>query len=95
MFQYPYIVLLFAFVERWQQDTNTSHMTFGEITITLHDMELKRRILDYGGVVDAQYFFEQIIGIVHSNLGITYTDGGINSQDLSYIAEDSHNGLSP
>ena len=30
--------LLLAFVERWQTDTNTFHMPFREITITLHDV---------------------------------------------------------
>ncbi|CAI0389843.1 unnamed protein product [Linum tenue] len=30
--------LLVAFVERWQPDTNTFHMPFGEMTITLHDV---------------------------------------------------------
>ena len=30
--------LLEAFVERWQPDTNTFHMPWGEMTITLHDV---------------------------------------------------------
>ncbi|KAK9707147.1 hypothetical protein RND81_07G175800 [Saponaria officinalis] len=30
--------LISAFVERWQPDTNTFHMSFGEISIMLHDV---------------------------------------------------------
>ncbi|CAI0464542.1 unnamed protein product, partial [Linum tenue] len=30
--------LLVAFVVRWQLGTNTFHMPFGEMTITLHDV---------------------------------------------------------
>lgn len=32
--------LLSAFIERWQPDTNTFHMPFGEMTITLHDVAM-------------------------------------------------------
>jgi len=31
--------LMCAFVERWHRDTNTFHMPFGEITITLDDVQ--------------------------------------------------------
>ncbi|CAN0847134.1 Serine/threonine-protein phosphatase 7 long form homolog [Linum grandiflorum] len=30
--------LLEAFMERWQPDTNSFHLPFGEMTITLHDV---------------------------------------------------------
>ena len=43
----PYIMhrhndsaLIAAFVERWQSDTNTFHMSWGEMTIMLHDVQL-------------------------------------------------------
>ncbi|XP_012849889.1 PREDICTED: serine/threonine-protein phosphatase 7 long form homolog [Erythranthe guttata] len=32
--------LLFAFVERWQPETNNFHMPWGEMTITLHDVQM-------------------------------------------------------
>ena len=32
--------LIYAFVERWQPDTNSFHLPFGEITIMLHDVQL-------------------------------------------------------
>ncbi|XP_050233138.2 protein MAIN-LIKE 1-like [Mercurialis annua] len=38
MFDHLDIPLLSAFVERWQPDTNSFHMPFGEMTITLHDV---------------------------------------------------------
>ena len=38
MFSRHNVPLLCAFVERWQPDTNTFHMPFGEMTITLHDI---------------------------------------------------------
>ena len=42
----PYlnVPLLCAFVERWQPDTNTFHMPFGEMTILLHDLAYILRI---------------------------------------------------
>ena len=48
----PYIMhqhidsaLITTVVERWQLDTNTFHMSWGEMTIMLHDMQ---RILGIG-----------------------------------------------
>ncbi|CAI0444016.1 unnamed protein product [Linum tenue] len=38
------VALLSAFVERWQPDTNTFHMPFGEMTILLHDVHHILRI---------------------------------------------------
>ncbi|XP_050226385.1 protein MAIN-LIKE 2-like isoform X2 [Mercurialis annua] len=38
MFDHLDIPLLSAFVERWQPDTNSFHLPFGEMTITLHDV---------------------------------------------------------
>ncbi|XP_050213092.1 protein MAIN-LIKE 1-like [Mercurialis annua] len=40
MFDHLDIPLLSAFVERWQPDTNSFHMPFGEMIITLHDVRV-------------------------------------------------------
>ncbi|OMP02689.1 hypothetical protein CCACVL1_02725 [Corchorus capsularis] len=39
MFQSIDPPLIFVFVERWQPDTNTFHMPYGEMTIMLHDVQ--------------------------------------------------------
>ncbi|CAI0432608.1 unnamed protein product [Linum tenue] len=36
MMQHLDTALIKAFVERWQPDTNTFHMPFGEMSILLH-----------------------------------------------------------
>ncbi|XP_057524673.1 protein MAINTENANCE OF MERISTEMS-like isoform X2 [Amaranthus tricolor] len=45
MHQYIDSALITAFLERWQPDTNTFHMPWGEMTIMLHDVQ---RILGIG-----------------------------------------------
>ncbi|CAI0560287.1 unnamed protein product [Linum tenue] len=44
MMQHLDMALLSALVERWQPDTNTFHMPFGEISILLHDVHHILRI---------------------------------------------------
>ncbi|CAI0382743.1 unnamed protein product [Linum tenue] len=44
MMQHLDMALLSAFVERWQPDTNTLHMPFGEISILLYDVHHILRI---------------------------------------------------
>ena len=39
MHQHLDIPLICAFVERWQPDTNSFHLPFGEMTIMLHDVQ--------------------------------------------------------
>ena len=38
--QYVDPALVEAFVERWYPETNTFHLPWGEMTITLHDVAL-------------------------------------------------------
>ncbi|XP_021730494.1 protein MAIN-LIKE 1-like [Chenopodium quinoa] len=45
--------VILAFVERWQPDTNTFHMPFGEMTIMLHDMYNILGLRVDGGLVSA------------------------------------------
>ncbi|CAI0430854.1 unnamed protein product [Linum tenue] len=41
--------LISAFLERWQPDTKTFHMLFGEMSILLHDVHHFLRIPFEGG----------------------------------------------
>ncbi|KAK9149205.1 hypothetical protein Scep_007962 [Stephania cephalantha] len=43
--------LISTFVERWQPETNTFHMSFGEMSITLEDVSMLLKILVTGKVV--------------------------------------------
>ncbi|XP_012829338.1 PREDICTED: serine/threonine-protein phosphatase 7 long form homolog [Erythranthe guttata] len=49
------IPLLFAFVERWQPETNSFHMPWGEMTITLHDVQMILGANVEGRVVAPRY----------------------------------------
>ncbi|KAL9244588.1 hypothetical protein vseg_018353 [Gypsophila vaccaria] len=40
--------LISAFIERWQPDTNTFHLPFGEVSIMLHDVEMILGIRAWG-----------------------------------------------
>ncbi|KAI5658965.1 hypothetical protein M9H77_27758 [Catharanthus roseus] len=55
MFQHPNSSLLSAFVKRWQPDTNSFHMHWGEMTVILHDVELILGVSSYSNVVDHHY----------------------------------------
>ncbi|KAK9757012.1 hypothetical protein RND81_01G134700 [Saponaria officinalis] len=50
--------LISAFVERWQPDTNTFHLPFGEMSILLHDVERILRLPIHGRVCGPSSFGE-------------------------------------
>lgn len=60
MFKHIDMPLISAFVERWQPDTNSFHLPFGEMTIMLHDVWQILRIPIDGRLVSAQGNSEQM-----------------------------------
>ena len=61
-----------AFVERWQPETNTFHMPFGEMTITLDDVSTILGIPVTGKAVSVeQLSFERSKTLVEHGLGVT------------------------
>lgn len=54
MFDHIDAALISAFVERWQPDTNTFHMPFGEMTIMLHDVWQILRVPVEGEMITAE-----------------------------------------
>jgi len=71
MFPYLDMPLISAFVERWQPDTNTFHMPFGEMTIMLHDVFQILRIPVDGRLVSAQGSTSELRCYVAELLGVT------------------------
>ncbi|KAL2928711.1 Protein MAINTENANCE OF MERISTEMS [Bienertia sinuspersici] len=66
--------LISAFVERWQPDTNSFHLPFGEMTIMLHDVWYILRIPIEGHVVDDQSSINAMKGHVAELFGIPVGD---------------------
>ena len=67
--------LISAFVERWQPDTNTFHLPFGEMTIMLHDVAYILGIPVDGDLVDMvsdsaslQADFQELLGLSRDEL---------------------------
>lgn len=73
MFQQLHSAVLSAFVERQQHDTNTFHMPFREMTITLHDVELILGLSAYGTPFDTDHIREQLFGIINNDFVVRYT----------------------
>lgn len=63
-----------AFVERWQPNTNTLHMSYGEMTITLDDVGTILGIPMMGRSISIEtlsYDHEQAESLVCHGLGVT------------------------
>ncbi|KAL6497243.1 hypothetical protein OROGR_029172 [Orobanche gracilis] len=83
MFRHIDFPLISAFVGRWQHDTNSFHMPFGEMTIMLHDVWKILRIPIKGRLVDAdststqlQVDVMEVLGVSRSELLSTHWAGG-------------------
>ena len=90
MHQHIDCALISAFVERWQPDTNTFHMPWGEMTIMLHDVQ---RILGIGieGSLPVEPAEGEWKGVIAGLFGETmselrrkgiFTSGGINVAEV-------------
>ena len=97
MFSHLDTPLLCAFVERWQPDTNTFHLPFGEMTIMLHDVWHILRIPIEGITVSGTPNTGEVQSMCMHLLGVTRADllarfwsgGGIYSDEIIRIcAED-------
>ncbi|KAI5672551.1 hypothetical protein M9H77_12915 [Catharanthus roseus] len=62
--------------------------------VTLHYVELILGGPAYGKAVDLHYSRDQLIAVVQSDLGLAFTGGGINEQELFDVATDPWSKLS-
>ncbi|CAL1397490.1 unnamed protein product [Linum trigynum] len=69
--------LISAFVERWQPDTNTFHLPFGEMTILLHDVQYLLQI-----PVEGRLMSRSSAQLDHPEAGLCALLG-MNSEQLS------------
>ncbi|KAI5656741.1 hypothetical protein M9H77_25534 [Catharanthus roseus] len=69
-------------------------MPWGEMTVTLHDVELILGVPAYGKTVDLHYSRDQLIAVIQNDLVITYIGGAINGQELFDVATDPWSRLS-
>lgn len=73
MSQYMQNILLLAFMERWLLYTNTFHMPFCEMRITLHNVELILGISTYSEPFDEFLHQKQITLMINRDLGVSLT----------------------
>ncbi|XP_050223492.1 protein MAIN-LIKE 1-like [Mercurialis annua] len=74
MFDHLDIPLLSAFVERWQPDTSSFHLPFGEMTITLHDVWFILGIPVDGKMISDEPGKQLLLASCVEILGITMDD---------------------
>ncbi|XP_065871499.1 protein MAINTENANCE OF MERISTEMS-like [Euphorbia lathyris] len=82
--------LIVAFVERWQLDTSSFHMSFGEMSIMLHDVWQILRIPIDGAMVTADASVEELQSCVMELFSMTraelqkghYFNGGIRAASV-------------
>lgn len=69
MFQHSHLLLLSAFVEKWQPDMNSFYVPFGKMTVTLYDINLILGILAYDNSIRMEFSWEEIIQILSRDFG--------------------------
>ena len=76
MYEFLDMSLICAFIERWQPDTNSFHMPFGEMTITLHDVWYLLKIPVSGNAVWGEEEHDYVKSMVRSlfNESPTYAE---------------------
>nr|XP_027192686.1 protein MAIN-LIKE 1-like [Cicer arietinum] len=68
--------LISAFVERWHRETNSFHLPFGEMTITLDDVATLLHISPHGKIFDAPLNMNtnNAVRAAHEYLGATWEE---------------------
>ena len=89
MLAHPDASLMTAFIERWQPETNSFHMPWGEMTITLHDIYYILQLPISGFMVKHEVDAPTIIQDIATHLGISDNEvkgeirgGGLKSSAL-------------
>lgn len=96
MFSHHNSPLISAFVERWHPETNSFHLPFGEMTVTLHDVSLIMGLPIHGIVVNhpllqkekrKQLFkaISNLLCIEEKQVAFEHSHGGIKLPEIREI----------